>query len=43
MILDFVGCWVVEVVCKYCFADLSPKKIILQGRERRELRRQGDP
>jgi len=39
MILDFVGCWVFEVVCKYLFASLEPKAMITKGRERREARR----
>jgi len=39
MIIDFIGCWVIENVCKYLFADLEPKSIITRGRERRERRR----
>jgi cation-transporting ATPase 13A1 len=39
MILDFIGCWVIENVCKYLFADLEPKSIVTRGRERRERRR----
>ncbi|KAG9309968.1 hypothetical protein JVU11DRAFT_10001 [Chiua virens] len=39
MIADFVGCWVVEKVCKHLFADLEPKPLITRGRERREARR----
>jgi cation-transporting ATPase 13A1 len=39
MVLDFVGCWVIEIVCKALFADLAPKAIVLRGRERREKRR----
>lgn len=39
MILDFGGCWLVEVLCKALFADLAPKPIVLKGRERREKRR----
>lgn len=39
MILDFVGCWIIEKVCKYLFADLEPKAMITKGRERRERRR----
>ncbi|ESK88685.1 endoplasmic reticulum ca-transporting p-type atpase [Moniliophthora roreri MCA 2997] len=39
MIIDFAGCWVIEVVCKYLFADLEPKPMITRGRERREARR----
>jgi manganese-transporting P-type ATPase len=40
MAADFVGCWLVEILCKALFADLVPKKLITKGRERRELRRQ---
>lgn len=39
MIADFMGCWVVEKICKYLFADLEPKPLITRGRERREARR----
>jgi len=39
MIIDFVGCWVIEVLCKYLFADLEPKPMVTRGRERREQRR----
>ncbi|KAF8590671.1 endoplasmic reticulum Ca-transporting P-type ATPase [Ramaria rubella] len=39
MVADFVGCWVVEVTCKYLFADLAPKPLVTRGRERREKRR----
>ncbi|KZT35044.1 cation-transporting ATPase [Sistotremastrum suecicum HHB10207 ss-3] len=39
MVLDFVGCWIVEVACKHFFADLLPKPFITRGRERREARR----
>ena len=39
MVLDFAGCWVVEVVCKHLFADLEPKPLVTRGRERREARR----
>ncbi|EEB89394.1 hypothetical protein MPER_12511, partial [Moniliophthora perniciosa FA553] len=38
MIIDFAGCWLIEVVCKYLFADLEPKPMITRGRERREAR-----
>lgn len=40
MAADFVGCWLVEILCKAVFADLAPKKLITRGRDRRELRRQ---
>ncbi|KAH8978059.1 ATPase [Lactarius akahatsu] len=36
MIIDFIGCWVIEQVCKYLFADLEPKPLVTRGRERRE-------
>ena len=39
MIVDFAGCWLIELVCKYLFAELEPKAIITRGRERREKRR----
>ncbi|KAF8958414.1 endoplasmic reticulum Ca-transporting P-type ATPase [Flammula alnicola] len=39
MIIDFAGCWVIEVVCKHLFADLEPKPMVTRGRERREQRR----
>ena len=39
MVIDFIGCWLIEVVCKYLFADLEPKTMITRGRERREERR----
>jgi cation-transporting ATPase 13A1 len=39
MAVDFVGCWVVEKVCKALFAELQPKPMITKGRERREARR----
>ena len=34
-----MGCWVIEVACKYLFADLEPKSMVTKGRERREQRR----
>ena len=39
MIIDFVGCWVIEVVCKRLFAVLETKEMITRGWERREKRR----
>jgi cation-transporting ATPase 13A1 len=39
MILDFVGCWAIEKVCKFLWADLEPKAMVTRGRERRERRR----
>ena len=39
MVIDFIGCWVIESVCKYLFADLEPKSMVTRGRERRERRR----
>jgi len=40
MAIDFVGCWVIEVVCKALFADVEPRHMITRGRERREKRRE---
>ncbi|KAJ4474435.1 cation-transporting ATPase [Lentinula aciculospora] len=39
MIIDLAGCWVIEVTCKYLFAELEPKPMITRGKERRETRR----
>lgn len=39
MIVDFVGCYIVEKTCKALFADLEPKEMITRGRARREQRR----
>jgi cation-transporting ATPase 13A1 len=39
MVLDFFGCWIVELVCKRFLADLEPKRMITRGRDRREERR----
>lgn len=39
MVIDFAGCWLVEIICKALFADLAPKPIVLRGKERREKRR----
>ncbi|QRW07471.1 endoplasmic reticulum Ca-transporting P-type ATPase [Ceratobasidium sp. AG-Ba] len=39
MALDFVGCYAVELGCKYLFADLEPKPLVTRGHERREARR----
>lgn len=39
MIIDFIGCWGIEQVCKYLFANLEPRSIVTRGRERRERRR----
>lgn len=39
MAIDFVGCWIIEKVCKALFADLEPKPMVTRGRERREKRR----
>lgn len=39
MVIDFAGCWVIEVACKWLFADMQPKAMITRGRERREQRR----
>lgn len=40
MVVDFIGCFAIEVVCKYFFADLEPKSLITRGSERRLARRQ---
>ncbi|KAF4610180.1 hypothetical protein D9613_010592 [Agrocybe pediades] len=40
MLVDFIGCWIIEKTCKYLFADLEPKPMVTRGRERRERRRQ---
>jgi cation-transporting ATPase 13A1 len=39
MVLDFGGCFIIETVCKYLFADLEPAELVTRGRERREKRR----
>jgi len=39
MVLDFVGCGVIEKACKYLWAGSEPKAMITRGRERREQRR----
>lgn len=39
MVVDFVGCWIIEKICKFLFADLEPKPMVTRGRERREARR----
>jgi len=39
MVVDFAGCWLIENVCKYFFADLEPRALVTRGRERREQRR----
>ena len=39
MIVDYVGCWFIENVCKYLFADLEPRALVTKGRERRDKRR----
>ncbi|EPQ51606.1 endoplasmic reticulum Ca-transporting P-type ATPase [Gloeophyllum trabeum ATCC 11539] len=40
IIIDFIGSWLLEVVCRSLFADLEPKKMITRGWERRAKRRQ---
>ncbi|TFK47374.1 hypothetical protein OE88DRAFT_1706075 [Heliocybe sulcata] len=40
IVVDFIGSSIVEIVCKWLFADLEPKKMITRGWERREKRRQ---
>ena len=39
MLVDFGGCWLIEVVCKHLFANNAPKSMIVRGSERRERRR----
>jgi len=39
MILDFAGCYLTEITCKYLFADLEPKEFVTRGSKRREIRR----
>jgi cation-transporting ATPase 13A1 len=39
MAVDFLGCWIIELLCKLLFADLEPKAMVTKGRERREKRR----
>ena len=39
MLADFAGSWLVDIICKYLFADLEPKLLVTRGRERREARR----
>ena len=39
MVLDYVGCWFIENICKYLFANLEPRALITKGRERRDQRR----
>jgi manganese-transporting P-type ATPase len=39
MVIDFIGCYIIEVVCKYLFADLEPKPLVTRGSERRVKRR----
>ncbi|KAI0079207.1 endoplasmic reticulum Ca-transporting P-type ATPase [Panus rudis PR-1116 ss-1] len=35
MIIDFAGCWIIEVTLKHFFGNIKPKKMITQGQERR--------
>jgi cation-transporting ATPase 13A1 len=39
MVIDFIGCYLIENGCKYLFADLEPRALVTRGRERREKRR----
>jgi len=39
MVIDFIGCFLIENGCKYLFADLEPRPLVTRGRERREKRR----
>lgn len=42
MVIDFVGCWGIEKLCKALFADLEPGELVTRGRERRERRRKAE-
>ncbi|KIJ31777.1 hypothetical protein M422DRAFT_783699 [Sphaerobolus stellatus SS14] len=42
MLIDLIGCWIVEILCKRLFADIQPKPIITRERERREKRREAE-
>ena len=35
MKIDFLGYWIIEITCKYLFASLGPKPMVIRGRERR--------
>jgi len=39
MMIDFAGCYLIEVICKFLFADLEPKHLVTRGSERRVARR----
>jgi cation-transporting ATPase 13A1 len=39
MVIDFGGCFLIEVICKALFADLEPKPFVTRGSERRLKRR----
>ncbi|KZO94433.1 endoplasmic reticulum Ca-transporting P-type ATPase [Calocera viscosa TUFC12733] len=39
MVIDFGGCFLIEVITKYLFADLEPKPFVTKGIERRLKRR----
>ena len=39
MIIDFIGCYIIEVVCKSLFANLELRHMITKGSERRQARR----
>jgi len=39
MVIDFAGCWIIELLCKHLFASLEPKSMVTRGRDRREKRR----
>ena len=42
MVIDFVGCWIIELVTKHFFADLEPKAMVTRGQERRLARREAE-
>ena len=33
--IDFLGCWIIEITCKYLFASLEPKPMVIRGLELR--------
>jgi len=39
MIIDFAGCFLIEIGCKALFRDMEPREFVVRGRERREARR----
>ena len=39
MVIDFAGCFLIEIGCKALFRDIQPRDFVIRGRERREARR----